>query len=476
MTLGEIARLCGASHMMSDDLASSEPRAFAIDSRSVGPGDLFIAIAGENTDGHKFIDQVFDNGALGAIVTHRKLGSLEKFGERARRMIFVENTVCALAQLAARVISSWQGQVVAITASAGKTTIKDLTAGVLEGAGRVIKSHGNLNTTIGLPLAVSRMISEGERPGNYDYAVLEMGMNTFGEIARLTDIAPPHIGVVGNVGTAHIEFFGSQEGIARAKAELIDGIRPGGIGVLNADDARVIAMASRRRDLRIVSFGINEESHIAASEVRTEDDLSATRFNLKTPEGETAVVLRLAGLHNVYNALAAAAVGHSAGLGAGEIARLLSAATPLKMRGEVIRFENGVTVVDDTYNSNPAALMEAVRAITSARGFKRRIVVAGEMLELGDRGSEMHRECGRAMARSGVSIVVGVRGLASELVEAAAKEGAKTFYYETPEEAAGKVAAIVRAGDIVLVKGSRGVKTEKVVENLRSRFDVEKAG
>ena len=146
------------------------------------------------------------------------------------------------------------------------------------------------------------------------------------------------------------------------------------------------------------------------------------------------------------------------------------------MRGEVIRFENGVTVVDDTYNSNPAALMEAVRAITSAKGFKRRIVVAGEMLELGERGSEMHRECGRAMARSGVSIVVGVRGLARELVDSAAKEGANAFYCETPEEAAGKVAEIVRAGDIVLVKGSRGVKTEKVVENLRSRFDVEKAG
>ncbi len=468
MTLGEIARLCGASHMMSDDLASSEPSGFAIDSRTVGSGELFVAISGEITDGHRFIDQVFDNGALAAIVTHRKLGSLDKFGERARRMIFVENTVCALAELAARVISSWQGQVVAITASAGKTTIKDLTAGVLEGAGRVIKSHGNLNTAIGLPLTVSRMICNGDQPGNYDFAVLEMGMNTFGEIARLTDIAPPHIGVVGNVGNAHIEFFGSQEGIARAKAELIDGMRPGGTAVLNADDAFVIAMASRRSDLRIVSFGINEEAQVVASEVRTEDDLSTTRFNLKTPEGESAVVLRLAGQHNVYNALAAAAVGHSAGLGAGEIARSLSAATPSKMRGEVIRFENGVTVVDDTYNSNPAALMEAVSAITSAKGFKRRIVVAGEMLELGEQGAEMHRECGRAMARSGISIVVGVRGLASELVEAAEKEGANAFYCETPEEAGGRLAAIVRAGDIVLVKGSRGVKTEKVVENLRS--------
>ena len=146
------------------------------------------------------------------------------------------------------------------------------------------------------------------------------------------------------------------------------------------------------------------------------------------------------------------------------------------MRGEVIRFSNGVTVVDDTYNSNPAALVEAVKAIANASGFKRRIVVAGEMLELGERSLEMHRECGRAMVKEGVNIVVGVRGQASELVEAAAKEGAEAVFYETPNEAAARVAAIVRAGDIVLVKGSRGVKTEKVVENLRSRFDVEKAG
>ncbi len=479
MTLGEIARLCGASHMMSDDLASSEPSGFAIDSRSVGPGELFIAIAGEKTDGHRFIDQVFEKGALAAVVTHRKLGgpgSFETFGEWAGRLIFVENTVFALAELAARVISRWQGRVVGITASAGKTTIKDLTAGVLEGAGRVLKSLGNLNTAIGLPLAVSRMILKGERPENYDFAVLEMGMSTFGEIARLVDIAPPQIGVVGNVGTAHIEFFGSEDRIARAKAELIDGIRLGGIAVLNADDARVIAMAERRRDLRVVSFGINQEAHVVASAVRTEEDLSATRFDLKTPSGQATVVLRLAGQHNVYNALAAAAVGHSVGLGTRQIAQSLSAATPSKMRGEVIRFPNGVTVVDDTYNSNPAALVEAVKAIANATGFKRRIVVAGEMLELGEHSSEMHRECGRAMVKEGVNIVVGVRGQASELVDAAAKAGAEAVFYETPNEAAARVAAIARAGDIVLVKGSRGVKTEKVVENLRSRFDVEKAG
>ena len=333
----------------------------------VGPGDLFIAIAGEKTDGHRFIDQVFEKGALAAIVMHRKLGGpggLEAFGENVGRLIFVENTVSALGELAARVISRWQGRVVGITASAGKTTIKDLTAGVLEGAGRVLKSLGNLNTTIGLPLTVARMILKGERPENYDFAVLEMGMNTFGEIARLVDIAPPQIGVVGNVGTAHIEFFGSEDRIARAKAELIDGIRPGGIAVLNADDARVIAMADRRSDLGVVSFGINHEAQIVASGVRTSEDLSMTHFDLETPSGQAAVALRLAGQHNVYNALAAAAVGHCAGLGTEQIANSLSAAAPSKMRGEVIRFSNGVTVVDDTYNSNPAALVEAVKAIS----------------------------------------------------------------------------------------------------------------
>jgi len=455
---------------MSDELAESEPAGFTVDSRSLKPREVFVALQGERTDGHKYVGQVFENGAIAVIAAHRRLEGISSFGVNQERLLFVENPAWSLELLASRVLTAWKGRVVGITASAGKTTIKDLTAAVLERSGRVIKSHGNLNTTIGLPLTVTRMITSGSKPEDFDLAVLEMGMSSFGEIARLVDIAPPDIGVVGNVGMAHIEFFGSQDAIARAKAELVNGIKPGGIAVLNADDERVMAMAKLRPDAQVVTFGLTEGADVTATELNQEADLSGTRFRLKAYGGEADVSIRLVGVHNVSNALAAAAVGISVGLKPGEIADALSQAPPPRMRGEVVRLSTGVTVLDDTYNSNPVALIEAARALVSAAGFKRRIVVAGEMLELGAGSPTLHRDCGEAIAKAGVEIIIGIRGDAQHLVDGASKAGSQGFFFETPEEAATKLAEIAREGDAVLVKGSRGVRTEKVVDNLRSRF------
>ncbi|MBK9708560.1 MAG: UDP-N-acetylmuramoyl-tripeptide--D-alanyl-D-alanine ligase [Acidobacteria bacterium] len=247
MKLVEIAKLLGASHMLNDRLSGTVPAGFSIDSRSIRPGDLFIAIPGEHVDGHRFINEVFEKGACSAIVVHKRLPCATDLGEMAFKLLFVEDTTAAIGQMSSRVLERWGRPIVAITGSAGKTTMKDLTARVLSASGRVIKSPGNLNTSYGLPLTVSQMITGGGRPEDFDCAVLEMGMSSFGEIAHLTDLAPPHIGVVGNVGTAHIEFFGTQDLIARAKAEMVDGIRPGGTAVLNADDPRVMRDARKTK-------------------------------------------------------------------------------------------------------------------------------------------------------------------------------------------------------------------------------------
>lgn len=473
MNLRQIARECAASQMLNDRLAEFEPTGFAIDSRAVKPGDLFIALPGERVDGHQFVQQVFEkgeNGACAAMVVHHRLPFASELGALADKLLFVENTTCALQQLAAKVLAKWHRPVIGITGSAGKTTIKDLTAHLMSAAGNVLKSLGNLNTGYGLPLTVSRMVTAGARPNDFDFAVLEMGMSSFGEIARLTDIAPPTVGIVGNVGVAHIEFFGSQDRIARAKAEMVEGIKPGGTAVLNADDPRVMEMRRLRNDVAIVSFGIDAPADVRAGDIVSADDLTATRFVLKTPDGEAEVVLPLIGRHNVYNALAAAAAAHSFGLSAAKIAEQLSTAVPSKMRGELIRFSNGVTVIDDSYNSNPKALVEAARAMTEAKGFNRRIVVAGEMLELGEQGVELHRQCGSELAAMKIDMLIGVRGLAKEMVAASQVSGSVAAFCESPEEAADKLIAESRSGDLILVKGSRGVRTEKVIERLCAEF------
>jgi UDP-N-acetylmuramoyl-tripeptide--D-alanyl-D-alanine ligase len=243
---------------------------------------------------------------------------------------------------------------------------------------------------------------------------------------------------------------------------------------LNADDPLVIGMRGRRDDIAVISFGVESDAVVTAREIAVAPDLSGSRFILKTPDGEAEIKLPLMGRHNVYNALAAAAVASYFGLSAEQIAGRLASAAPSKMRGELIRFANGVAVIDDSYNSNPQALLQSVRATLDAMGFGRRVVVTGEMLELGAQGPELHRQCGREIAAMGVDVLIGVRGLASELVAGAIETSAGvaklTSFCETPEEAAEMLIAGALPGDLILVKGSRGVRMEKVVERLKTAF------
>src|SRR5262252_7527526 len=463
--------------MLNEALAETEPAGFALDSRAIKAGELFVAIPGERVDGHQFVREVLEKGACAAMVVHHGLPFASDLGDYAGRLLFVENTLCAFQQLAARVIAKWRRPVIGVTASAGKTTMKDLIAHCLGEAGNVLKSWGNLNTGYGLPLVLTRMISGGAKPSDYDFAVLEMGMSSFGEIARLVSIAPPEVGVVGNVGTAHIEFFGSQERIARAKAEMVDGVKPGGVAVLNADDPLVIGMRERRDDVAVISFGVESGASVTAREIAVDSSLGGSRFVLETPDGEAEVKIPLIGRHNVYNALAAAAVASYFGASPEQIASRLATSEPSKMRGELTRFANGVTVIDDSYNSNPQALLQSVRAmieVAASRASGRRVVAAGEMLELGDHGPEMHRKCGREIAAMGVDVLIGVRGLASELVAGAVECPGNaprlTSFCETPEEAAEMLVAGAVPGDVILVKGSRGVRMEIVVERLKAAF------
>ncbi len=480
MKLIEIARLSGASHMLDERLAETEPSGFAIDSRAIKAGEVFVAIPGERVDGHRFVREVFEKGACAAMAVHHRLPFATDLGDYASRLLFVDDTVCAFQRLAARVIAAWRRPVIGVTASAGKTTMKDLIAHCLGESGTVLKSPGNLNTGYGLPLVIAQMISGGAKPADYDLAVFEMGMSSFGEIARLVEIAPPEVGVVGNVGTAHIEFFGSQERIARAKAEMVDGVQSGGVAVLNADDPLVFRMRERRDDIKVVSFGIESAASVRARHV-SPAPAGGSRFVLATPAGEVEVTLPLIGRHNVYNALAAAAVAHYFGVAPERIAARLATSSTPKMRGELIRFPNGVTVIDDSYNSNPQALSQSVRATLEVAGSiksgRRVVVVAGEMLELGERGPELHRQCGREIADLGIDVLIGVRGLASELVAGAAERSAGVArlasFCETPEEAAQMLISNVVQGDVILVKGSRGVRMEMVVEKLKAAFGSE---
>ncbi|HEX8188444.1 MAG TPA: UDP-N-acetylmuramoyl-tripeptide--D-alanyl-D-alanine ligase, partial [Pyrinomonadaceae bacterium] len=354
---------------------------------------------------------------------------------------------------------------------------KDLAAHVPGATGRrVLRSRKNYNNELGVALSVLQMEAGGARPEEFDVAVLEMGMSMPGEIARHCLVAPPDVAVLTLVAPVHLEFMGSVEAIAEGKAQLVEGMKRGGTAVLNADDERVLAMRAKASHAgRVITYGVAEAADVRAVGVQTVG-VGASRFVLRTPEGEAEVTLPMHGRHNVSNALAAAAAAVSFGIPAGEIAGALATAAPSEKRGEVLHFKEGFVVVDDSYNSNPRSLLSMAEAVAGGgEGVLRRVVVAGEMLELGEEAAALHREAGREIAGFGVDVLWGVRGLARELVEGARGGGmgdSATRFFDTSDAAGEALAGFVRPGDLVLVKGSRGVHTEKVVEALKGRYEV----
>lgn len=483
MKVGEVAGLMSAdASSISAEIFDKQITDYSIDSRSVGAGELFFALSqkdyvragfnGEFADGHQYIAAALERGAVAAVARADHVGGNLQLEAIKDRLLLVEDAIAALQLLAHRVYTGWGGRVVAITGSAGKTTAKELTAHVLKSTGsRVLKSERNYNNGLGLPLSVLKMVSDGKTPADFDLAVLEMGMSSpTHEIRRLVKITPPDVGVELMVAPVHLEYLGTIENIAAAKAELIEGLKPDGTAILNADDALVMKMRVKHAG-RILTFGIENQADVMATEINT-SALGKITFRLRTPNGEVMAMLPMSGRHNLSNALAAAAVGTSFDMSAGEIAAALKTATPPKMRGEVFEFAAGFTVIDDSYNSNPKSLLNMVRTMTEGgSGRKRLFVIAGEMLELGPDEEKLHRQAGIDIARAGVNVLWGVRGLARAILEGADSAGlSETRFFESSTEAALAITDEARVGDLILVKGSRGVATDKVVASLKEHF------
>jgi UDP-N-acetylmuramoyl-tripeptide--D-alanyl-D-alanine ligase len=464
------------------ELFDKEIKDFSIDSRSVGAGELFFALSQEDYaragfngtfhDGHLFIADAVAKGAYAAVARADRVAGDPQLLRFQDRLLLVDDAIAALQTLAQRVYQQWAKPVVGITGSAGKTTAKELTAHLLSANGwRVLKSERNYNNGLGLPLSVLRLVSEGRQPEQFDVAVLEMGMSSpTHEIRRLCAITPPDIAVELMIAPVHLEYLGSIENIAAAKAELVEGLKPDGIAVLNADDELVIKMRARHRG-RTITFGIDSPADVVARQVDT-SQLGVIKFRLQTPLGEAPAILHMSGRHNLSNGLAAAAVATCFEITPEQIAAALNTAKPPSMRGEVLDFAAGFRVVDDSYNSNPRSLVNMVRTISEGAGdARRRFVIAGEMLELGPDEAALHRAAGREISGAGIELLWGVRGLAAELIAGAKEAGAiQTRFFASSTEAADAIVAEIREGDLVLVKGSRGVATDKIVAAIRARF------
>ena len=430
---------------------------FSIDSRTVAPGELFFAVKGERLDGHDYVAAALEKRAVAAIV---RRDQVHRFPAHTR-LLAVDDTLVALQTLATAVRKTWGKPLVGVTGSAGKTTTKEAIAHVLASKFRVLKSEGNFNNHFGLPLMLLKLEPE------HDLAVIEMGMSHAGEIRALAKIAQPDIGVVTNVAPVHLEFFDSLAGIARAKYELIESLPSSGTAVLNADD-EYVAQFGRDFKGKVIKYGTS-----AAADVRAENLQSrgadGTEFDIVAAGAREHVLLPLVGDHNVLNALAAVSVSIPCGMKLAQAAEALSTLKAADKRGQVVQLGN-ITVINDCYNSNPKALQAMVDALSSITA-ARRIVVAGEMLELGPAGEELHRESGRHIGEKKIDMLLGVRGLAHAMVDGAKQSGTRAEFVATPEEAGEWLARETRDGDVVLLKASRGVKLEKALEIWKTKRD-----
>jgi UDP-N-acetylmuramoyl-tripeptide--D-alanyl-D-alanine ligase len=427
---------------------------YSIDSRTLNAGDLFIAIAGERFDGHNYVQAALEKGAVGAIVEAGKKADGDPL-----RLLQVEDSLKALQLLGAAARRLWGKPLLAVTGSAGKTTTKEILAHILSTRFRVMKSSGNLNNHIGLPLQLLKLEAE------HDLAVVEMGMNHAGEIRALGALAHHDLAVVTTVAPVHLEFFGSLAEIARAKYEIIETLHAGGVAVLNADDDYVCQFG---RDFKgkVVRFGIKRAADVSAHNIKLNGAEGST-FELLVGSVGEPVTFPLVGEHNIYNALAAAAAAMERGISPSQAAAALSSIAPPDKRGQVMHL-NGATIINDCYNSNPRALEAMIDTLASMKA-ERRILVVGEMLELGPTAEALHRECGKHAAEKKIDMVIGVRGMARAVAEAACGSGTQAQFVETPEQAGEWLARNLRPGDAVLLKASRGVKLERALDMLQDK-------
>jgi UDP-N-acetylmuramoyl-tripeptide--D-alanyl-D-alanine ligase len=424
---------------------------WSVDSRTVVPGDLFFALRGPNHDGNAYVDDALRKGAAAAIADRRQ-------GRRPEDpVLVVPDSLVALQEIAAWARHQWGGEVVGVTGSAGKTSTKDVIAAMLAVKLTAGKTSGNLNNHVGVPLSILRL------PRGARVAVLEMGMNHAGEIRALCAIARPRIGLVTNVGRAHMEAFNSIEDIAAAKRELIEALPPDGIAVLNADDPLVVRFGEVHPG-RAITFGLSAGADVRA--VHVEYTAQGVRFQVNGVRFES----RLLGRHNVLNLLAGIAVAGIYGIGPERLTGVVSELSAGAMRGE--RFlHNGILILNDCYNSNPDAARAMIDTLRDTPA-KRRIAVLGEMLELGRWAEDLHRDVGRYAVTRGIDVLVGIRGAACDLVDAARDAGQAVdaaFFFNDTTAAGDYLRQIAREGDVILFKGSRGTHVERALERFLAR-------
>ena len=460
LTAGDVAAATGGR--LIGGRADTPIGRVSIDSRTASAGDFFVALRGERFDGHAFVGEAAARGITGALIEQPPASGTAAPGV----LIQVADTTRALQDLAREVRRQSGAKVVAITGSAGKTTTKEIAAEFLAARYRVFRNRGNLNNHIGLPLSLLELRSRPEA------AVVELGMNHPGEIRTLVGVAEPDVRVWTNVGDAHLGFFASADAIADAKGEILEHARQTDLLIANADDPRVMARVPAFVG-RVSTFGIEHRAEIRATRVEMRG-LEGTRAMVQTPAGELHIATPLLGAGNLANVLAATAVALDFEIPLPEIERRAAALRPAHHRGELLRLPGGITLVDDSYNSSPSALKQSLATVGLATGSARKVAVLGEMLELGDHAARLHEECGRAAASAGLHLLITVGGPASQAMaqgaRAAGMPNEAVVAVSTKEEAADVALRRIRPGDLVLVKGSRGIGTDLVVERLKGEF------
>lgn len=466
LTAGAVAAAVGGQLLGGD--ASQVIEGFSIDSRTAQRGDLFIAIRGDRFDGATYAAGSLDAGACGVMLSRHSSRAgrpLSADGGRAV-VIEVDDTTAALQTLGQYVRRASGTRVTAITGSAGKTTTKEIAADFLATRHSVYRNPGNFNNHIGLPLS---LLDLRARP---DVAVVELGMNHAGEISRLVALAEPDVRVWTNVGDAHLGYFSSPDAIADAKAEILESATPTTVLVANADDPRIMARTPAFTG-QVITFGTSSGSDVRATRIE-ELGVEGTRAHVHTPGGEADVDVPLLGLGNLLNVLAAIAVAHAHAVPLEVIVARAASLRPAKHRGELVSLPSGVTLIDDSYNSSPSALMRALETIGRDHRHARKLAVLGEMLELGAFAQALHVECGHAAVRAGISRLVAVGGSAAAALAGAARDAGldedAAVHVATSGEAADLLLASLAPGDLVLVKGSRGIGTDHVVDRVKAEW------
>jgi UDP-N-acetylmuramoyl-tripeptide--D-alanyl-D-alanine ligase len=421
------------------------------------PGELFFALKAQR-DGHAYIADAAQKGATGAVISQPISPPSPNIA-----LILVEDTLLALQNLAIKVLDTHPVRIVGITGSIGKTTTKEFVATLLDQSCDVLKSEGNYNNHIGVPLSILKIQQKNE------VIVLEMGMSAPGEIRRLTQIAPPDVAVITNIHPVHLEFFNNIEEIAQAKKEILDGMSQEGTAVLNGDDPAVQRIAKDWKGAKLF-FGLSERNDIRAENIQR-TGYQRISFNLIYGESKKSTVIPYIYKSFLYNYLAASAVGYALSIPLSNILAQTKNLKPFPMRGEIHHLPNNVILIDDSYNSNPAALESVLKDLSECEA-NRKVAVLGDMLELGETQISYHREAGKHVKRYSWDVLITVGSLSQHMAASALQAGmheTQIASFENSDEAANHVASLLEPGDLVLVKGSRGTRTDKIVESLKKR-------